>query len=102
MSYCMRQEQWPRREYWVGGSTVKTIVGQKFIPGLLDLYLGKTPDTRRSSVRSEIRLIGRTMCGIRFRPSWEPMAPLIANPGHSASKRKSPSIVAGSYLAADS
>ncbi|MBB6143078.1 NAD(P)-dependent dehydrogenase (short-subunit alcohol dehydrogenase family) [Silvibacterium bohemicum] len=32
----------PRREYWVGGSTVKAIFGQKFIPGLLDLYLGKT------------------------------------------------------------
>jgi len=32
----------PRREYWVGGSTVKAIVGQKFIPGLLDSYLGKT------------------------------------------------------------
>ena len=32
----------PRREYWVGGSTVKAIVGQKFIPGLLDKYLGKT------------------------------------------------------------
>ena len=32
----------PRREYWVGGSTVKAIVGQKFIPGVLDLYLGKT------------------------------------------------------------
>ena len=32
----------PRREYWVGGSTVKAIVGQKFIPGLLDRYLGRT------------------------------------------------------------
>lgn len=32
----------PRREYWVGGSTVKAIVGQKLIPGLLDLYLGRT------------------------------------------------------------
>lgn len=32
----------PRREYWVGGSTVKAIWGQKFIPGVLDLYLGKT------------------------------------------------------------
>ena len=32
----------PRREYWVGGSTVKAIVGQMFIPGLLDRYLGKT------------------------------------------------------------
>jgi NAD(P)-dependent dehydrogenase (short-subunit alcohol dehydrogenase family) len=32
----------PRREYWVGGSTVKAIVGQRLIPGLLDFYLGKT------------------------------------------------------------
>jgi hypothetical protein len=32
----------PRREYWVGGSTVKAILGQKFIPGMLDFYLGKT------------------------------------------------------------
>lgn len=32
----------PRREYWVGGSTVKAIVGQKVFPGLLDRYLGKT------------------------------------------------------------
>lgn len=32
----------PRREYWVGGSTVKAIVGQKFFPGLLDIYLGRT------------------------------------------------------------
>jgi NAD(P)-dependent dehydrogenase (short-subunit alcohol dehydrogenase family) len=32
----------PRREYWVGSPTVMAIVGQKFIPGLLDEYLGKT------------------------------------------------------------
>ena len=32
----------PRREYWVGTPTVMAIVGQKFIPGLLDIYLGKT------------------------------------------------------------
>ncbi len=32
----------PRREYWVGSPTVAAIVGQKFIPGLLDRYLGKT------------------------------------------------------------
>src|SRR5215472_11069765 len=31
----------PRREYWVGGSTVKAILGQKTVPGLLDKYLGK-------------------------------------------------------------
>jgi NAD(P)-dependent dehydrogenase (short-subunit alcohol dehydrogenase family) len=32
----------PRREYWVGAPTVAAIVAQKFIPGLLDRYLGKT------------------------------------------------------------
>ena len=32
----------PRREYWVGTPTVMAIVGQKFIPGMLDIYLGKT------------------------------------------------------------
>ncbi|HEY1501347.1 MAG TPA: SDR family oxidoreductase [Acidobacteriaceae bacterium] len=32
----------PRREYWVGGSTVKAILGQRVFPGLLDMYLGKT------------------------------------------------------------
>ena len=34
--------QSPRREYWVGAPTVAAIVGQKFIPGLLDRYLGRT------------------------------------------------------------
>ena len=32
----------PRREYWVGYTTVEAIVGQKIVPGLLDRYLGKT------------------------------------------------------------
>jgi NADP-dependent 3-hydroxy acid dehydrogenase YdfG len=32
----------PRREYWVGSPTVVAIIGQKFIPRLLDIYLGKT------------------------------------------------------------
>jgi hypothetical protein len=32
----------PRREYWVGSSTVAAIVAQKFVPGLLDRYLGRT------------------------------------------------------------
>lgn len=32
----------PRREYWVGSSTIAAIVAQKFVPGLLDVYLGKT------------------------------------------------------------
>jgi hypothetical protein len=31
-----------RREYWVGGSTVGTILGEKFAGGLLDRYLAAT------------------------------------------------------------
>ncbi|SHE95532.1 SDR family oxidoreductase [Streptoalloteichus hindustanus] len=31
-----------RREYWVGSSTVGTLLGDKFIPGLLDRYLART------------------------------------------------------------
>lgn len=31
-----------RREYWVGGSTVGTLVANKFVPGLLERYLGRT------------------------------------------------------------
>lgn len=34
--------RFPRREYWVGASTVKAILGQMVVPGLLDRYLGKT------------------------------------------------------------
>jgi NAD(P)-dependent dehydrogenase (short-subunit alcohol dehydrogenase family) len=31
-----------RREYWVGASTVGTLIGDKFAGGLLDRYLGRT------------------------------------------------------------
>ncbi|HEX5595499.1 MAG TPA: SDR family oxidoreductase [Micromonosporaceae bacterium] len=31
-----------RREYWVGGSTVLTLIANKFIAGLLDHYLART------------------------------------------------------------
>ncbi|MFI2413841.1 SDR family oxidoreductase [Streptomyces sp. NPDC018947] len=31
-----------RREYWVGGSTVATLLGQKLAPALLDRYLART------------------------------------------------------------
>ncbi|HWC15501.1 MAG TPA: SDR family oxidoreductase [Terriglobales bacterium] len=34
--------QHPRREYWIGSPTVAAITAQKFIPGRLDRYLGKT------------------------------------------------------------
>jgi NAD(P)-dependent dehydrogenase (short-subunit alcohol dehydrogenase family) len=32
----------PRREFWVGGSTVLSIAGQKILPALLDRYLART------------------------------------------------------------
>ncbi|MDQ6682277.1 MAG: SDR family oxidoreductase [Chloroflexota bacterium] len=32
----------PRRELFVGGSTLMAVWGQKFIPGILDWYLGRT------------------------------------------------------------
>jgi NAD(P)-dependent dehydrogenase (short-subunit alcohol dehydrogenase family) len=31
-----------RREYWVGGSTVGTLVANKLVPGVLDRYLART------------------------------------------------------------
>jgi NAD(P)-dependent dehydrogenase (short-subunit alcohol dehydrogenase family) len=31
-----------RREYWVGGSTVGTLLGNRVVPGLLDRYLART------------------------------------------------------------
>ncbi|MFV0137920.1 SDR family oxidoreductase [Streptomyces sp. HMX87] len=31
-----------RREHWVGGSTVATLLGQRFAPALLDRYLART------------------------------------------------------------
>jgi NAD(P)-dependent dehydrogenase (short-subunit alcohol dehydrogenase family) len=31
-----------RRQYWVGGSTVATVLANKFVPGLLDRYLART------------------------------------------------------------
>jgi NAD(P)-dependent dehydrogenase (short-subunit alcohol dehydrogenase family) len=34
--------KYPRREYWVGSPTVAAILAQKFVPGLLDRYLGTT------------------------------------------------------------
>jgi short-subunit dehydrogenase len=44
----------PRREYWVGSPTVAAIIGQKFIPGLLDAYLGKT-GYKSQQIQSEPR-----------------------------------------------
>jgi short-subunit dehydrogenase len=38
----LRAAEHPRREYWVGSSTVCAIVGQRLIPSLLDHYLART------------------------------------------------------------
>jgi hypothetical protein len=40
-----------RREYWVGGSTVGTLRGDKFAPGLLDRYLARTGYRAQQSER---------------------------------------------------
>jgi NADP-dependent 3-hydroxy acid dehydrogenase YdfG len=56
----------PRRELWVGGPTVYTILGEKFVSGLMDRYLAKTnikgqetdieidPETRRDYLFSPV------------------------------------------------
>jgi short-subunit dehydrogenase len=42
-----------RRERWVGGSTVLTIVANKFVPGLLDRYLARTGYAGQQTAESE-------------------------------------------------
>jgi short-subunit dehydrogenase len=39
----------PRREFWVGGSTVYTILGEKFVSGVMDRYLGRTNEQAQAS-----------------------------------------------------
>jgi NAD(P)-dependent dehydrogenase (short-subunit alcohol dehydrogenase family) len=39
----------PRRELWVGGTTVYTIIGEKFISGVMDRYLGRTNETAQQA-----------------------------------------------------
>jgi NAD(P)-dependent dehydrogenase (short-subunit alcohol dehydrogenase family) len=40
IAYAARRPQ--RREYWLGASTVATILGNRLVPGLLDRYLART------------------------------------------------------------
>ncbi|MER7276120.1 SDR family oxidoreductase [Dactylosporangium sp. NPDC000244] len=41
-----------RREYWVGASTVGTLIADKFMPGVLDRYLARTGyDSQQTSQR---------------------------------------------------
>jgi NADP-dependent 3-hydroxy acid dehydrogenase YdfG len=37
---ALHASEHPAREIWIGGPAIQAIVGQKFIPGLLDRYLG--------------------------------------------------------------
>lgn len=39
----------PRREFWVGGSTVKALLAHKLAPGLLDRYLARTAYTAQQT-----------------------------------------------------
>ncbi|RTL69610.1 MAG: SDR family NAD(P)-dependent oxidoreductase [Pseudonocardiaceae bacterium] len=43
-----------RREYWVGGSTVATVLGNRVAPGLLDRYLARTGyDSQQTGSRAD-------------------------------------------------
>jgi NAD(P)-dependent dehydrogenase (short-subunit alcohol dehydrogenase family) len=42
-----------RRQYWVGASTVATIVADKFVPALLDRYLARTGYNSQQTDREE-------------------------------------------------
>ena len=53
-----------RREYWIGGSTVGTLVANALVPGLLDRYLAKTG---YGSQQSERRVPKRPHANL-----WEP------------------------------
>ncbi|MGI5237426.1 SDR family oxidoreductase [Dactylosporangium sp. CA-139066] len=53
-----------RREYWVGASTVGTLIADKFMPGLLDRYLARTGyDSQQTPQRRDPR---------QPRNLWEP------------------------------
>ena len=42
-----RAAHYPKREYWLGLSTLKAILGGMVLPAFLDRYLGKKSTTRR-------------------------------------------------------
>ncbi|HLX47900.1 MAG TPA: SDR family oxidoreductase [Streptosporangiaceae bacterium] len=43
-----------RRQYWAGGSTVATLLANRFVPGLLDRYLARTGyDSQQTGERDE-------------------------------------------------
>jgi len=60
----------PRRELWVGGTTVATLLANSVAPGLLDRYLGRT---------------ARRTCGHRSRATPAPTASSTTRPTGAAS-----------------
>ncbi len=59
-----------RREWWVGLPTVEAIVGQKFIPGLLDWYLGRTGYDAQQTERTPPRRPARQSLRTPARRPW--------------------------------
>jgi NAD(P)-dependent dehydrogenase (short-subunit alcohol dehydrogenase family) len=55
----------PRREYWVGGTTVATILANRFVPGVLDRYLAWTNYGAQQT--------GRPVDPDRWVNLWEPV-----------------------------
>jgi NAD(P)-dependent dehydrogenase (short-subunit alcohol dehydrogenase family) len=55
----------PRREYWVGGTTVATILANRLIPGMLDRYLAWTNYRAQQT--------GRPLDPDRWVNLWEPV-----------------------------
>lgn len=87
----------PRREYWVGSPTVAAIIGQKFIPGLLDIYLGKT-GYRSQQIQNEPRdpKARRTISTNMFLVSTAHAASSITVPNAPARKSMYHCIASGS------
>ena len=85
----------PRREYWVGGSTVKAILGQKVAPGLLDAYLEEQAMTH-SKEKKKIRRIAPTICGGPSRTGLRRTARLTSSRDPSVSRLNSAGTESGS------
>ena len=73
-----------RKQYWVGASTVGTLLGQKLAPALLDRYLARTGYAVPADRRAGRPRTGRTTCGSR---STATTATTTARTGSSTTRR---------------
>ena len=71
-----------RKQYWVGASTVATIVANKFVPALLDRYLARTGYDAQQTGEPP-RRGGRTTC---TSPSTARLAATTARTGSSTAR----------------